>query len=1072
MTQSLDLNKVLNRVDLVHLVEKAGATLTGPNSRGEYRGTCVLHDGSNPTAFLIYRDNNNRQRWRCWACDQGGDAISFVMATENLDFIDAVKRLGETANLNMEEIGLSPEAAQEYEEHKQRTDILDLAARYFAEQLWSEAGKDTLDYARSRGFTDDVLRMAGWGFANGDTGVKDYLENAGADMVIALKTGIIRKDGRDFTVNADGEKAAPTGWLIYPHRPYPGIALKVCSECQEKTWHSGSLCLRHDDRFPVIQGVTYFSSRALEPINPKDKSRNLPGSRQLYKAEVPGVRDVILCEGPADAESYRQMGFTAWALCGLGYIPEDDLIQLRQRPVVYLALDGDKEGNKAQAKIAPELGPLAMLVEPIEGYKDANEYLQQDGHAQTIRDALETSTPTIDDRIQRTKSATPHALQHLTGEIIALLHDLPKELEPRYLQKTQRALGMSRKELRALMEGTDQDDGDVPILSDVKRGQITFLGEPLANFAPSIGREVTIIDGLNLPTVRYTIGGRLNSGEILPEVEVDASEFVELKWIGKYWGARPILYVPRGKHYLFVRAIQETSLETMTREQVFTHTGWAEVDKSRSFLTINGRITADGFDDTVQVDLDDNLRHYALPAPPKKDSKELVESVKASLNFLKLGPLTVTAPIWAGIFAGPLTSVRPLYTVLWLYGSTRSGKSTIAHLALTHFGSGFIDGRQYHAPVDWMSTAAHIEETMFAAKDIPLIIDDFAPQFHSANDSRKMHKAAHDIVRAVGNRSARGRSKKYQKQTLIPRGIVFSTAELPLTGESTVGRMIYVSISRGDVLPRPGDPPREALNQAQKHAEGGLYAQAMAAYIQWLAVNWERASGMYLQIIEESSKYAQKEGLLQDRLIDYYGLLNAAQQVALTAFQEIGVLSALDAQEIAEGNRQAIQEVLVAQAERIAAESPVRKFFEALSNLMERKKVYLAPRTKRDMLSFIPPQDADLVGYFDPGLDGLVYLNDLSCLSPVKAFWGALGENFDTTRDAMRRQFMQIGGLIARSDKGESTTSVWTGSEDKTQRLLVIDPERVINLFGVVLKNGNQSFEHEDEQKELENDEI
>jgi hypothetical protein len=139
---------------------------------------------------------------------------------------------------------------------------------------------------------------------------------------------------------------------------------------------------------------------------------------------------------------------------------------------------------------------------------------------------------------------------------------------------------------------------------------------------------------------------------------------------------------------------------------------------------------------------------------------------------------------------------------------------------------------------------------------------------------------------------------------------------------------------------------------------------------------------------------------------------------------------------------------------------------------MERKKIYLAPRTKRDMKSFIPPQDADLVGYFDPGEDGFVYLNDLSCLSPVKAFWGALGENFDTTRDAMRRQFMQIGGLIAKSDKGESTTSVWTGSANKTQRLLVIDPERVMNLFGVGLKNGNRDLEDDDDQKELENDEV
>ena len=97
--KSFDLEKLLNRIDLVHLVEKTGSTLTGPNSRGEYRGNCILHGGSNPTAFLIYRDNSNRQRWKCWACDQGGDAISFVMATDNLDFMDAIKHLIEEGHL-------------------------------------------------------------------------------------------------------------------------------------------------------------------------------------------------------------------------------------------------------------------------------------------------------------------------------------------------------------------------------------------------------------------------------------------------------------------------------------------------------------------------------------------------------------------------------------------------------------------------------------------------------------------------------------------------------------------------------------------------------------------------------------------------------------------------------------------------------------------------------------------------------------------------------------------------------------------------------------------------------------
>ena len=1049
-----DLIKLLNQIDLVRLIEKENISLKP--SRGEYRGKCPLHKGENDTAFQIYTDNQNRQRWHCWACGESGDAIDFVMATENLPFGEAVRQLAEAANLKLEDIGFSAEAAQAFEELRQRTDIFDLAAEYFRERLWSDDGAEALAYVQGRGFTDDVIRVSGWGFTDGGLGLKTHLENAGADMALAHTTGLIRKDGHDFTANSNGLQVSPDGWIIYPHRSHSQARLKECPECKTQTWHADQHCLRHETETPSIKGVTYFSSRALNPTNPKDKSRNLPGARQLYKAEVPGVREVNIVEGPADAESHRQLGFSAWALGGVGSIPEDDLHQLQQRPVVNFMLDGDAEGRRSQAKLAPAVGPLAMLVEPLEGYKDANEYLQAGGEAAGITDLIQLGQPVLDQRISAIKTAPLHQLQELTGEIIALLKQLPKELEPRYLQKTQRALGMSRRELRALMK--DRAENELaPQLSEIKEGRLHFLGEALGNMHLRINKEIAVVDGLNMPEVTYAVSGSLADGEKLPEVEISAQEFADFQWIGKYWGARPILYVPRSRYYLVARAVQEISLDEMVQKQVFTHTGWTLIDGVRSFLTTAGRITADGFDDSVRVDLNDNLQRYALPAPPKPKSKELAEAARASLDFLEIGLRSVTAPLWAAIYASPLTEVRPLYTLLWLYGGTRSGKSTVAHLALTHIGPAFINGRQYHAPLGWDDTETHIQETLFAAKDVPVVIDDFAPQFQSARDSQSMHKTAQKTVRAVGNRKGRGRSKKYEKNTPFPRGMVISTAELPLAGESTVARMIYVPIDRGDVLARPGEPPRTKLDQAQTEAEAGLYARAYAAYIQWLAGNWDRATTLYLAIIETSSEFVRQKELLQDRLIDYYGLLNAGQQLALTAFYELGLISEHERKQTMEANRQAILDILLNQGERIAAESPVRKFFEAISNLLEQEKVYLAPRTKRSGEPFSPPLDAELIGYYDPGEDGLVYLNDLACLTPVKFFWRGLGENFDTTRDALRRQFMQIGGLIAKHDQGECTTTTWIGCTAKNKRVLVIDPRKVNDLFGAFIQNGGQN---------------
>ena len=89
--------------------------------------------------------------------------------------------------------------------------------------------------------------------------------------------------------------------------------------------------------------------------------------------------------------------------------------------------------------------------------------------------------------------------------LVALLLDLPKALEPRYLQKAQRRLGMNRRELRSLMRGqeTALDNGDLPTLAKIKNGRLTFLDEPLGNFQVQIQKEEILDDGLNAPQVRY-----------------------------------------------------------------------------------------------------------------------------------------------------------------------------------------------------------------------------------------------------------------------------------------------------------------------------------------------------------------------------------------------------------------------------------------------------------------------------------------------------------------------------------------------------------------------------------------
>jgi DNA primase len=1050
-----DLDKLLDAVDLPRLAESYGTTLTPHRGGEELRGKCPLHGGDNPTAFVVTRDNHARWRWHCYTgcTPDHGDALDFFMQAENLtDFKDAVQTLAARIGFPLADLGFTPEHAAELTARKLRTEVRDLAA-----QLWSQAGAEALAYARGRGFTDDTLRLAGWGFSDGGPGLRKALEHVGADMALAHQLGLIRADGDDFTANQEGGPASPSGWLIYPHRPWPGTRRKTCSVCEAETWHApngekGLVCLRHHAVLPSLTGITYFSSRALAPINPKDKARNLPGARHLYRAEVPGDRNVILVEGPADAESLRQLGFSTWALCGLGHLPEEDRRALRQRPGIYLALDGDEAGQKKQATLAQTLGPLTLLVPPFAEGKDANAFLQAGGTAATMQATLKAGTVWLEQLLEQVTQVPPHERPALTTQIARLLEDLPKALAPRYTQLASKKLGLSRRELQALVHPPEQKNGN-PTLASVRDGQLCFLGEPLGNFAARITHELARDNGQDLPEVQYLVIGQLVDGTPLPPVVVDAEKFDALNWIPRHWGARVILYVPKGKAYLVARAIQEVSLPELVQERVFTHTGLRLLQGVRGYLSASGFLTAEGLDATTRVDLGtNNRRHYCLPAPPEGEA--LKTAVRASLDFLKLGPLHVTAPLWAAMYAAPLTEIRALYTVLWVYGATQSGKSTVAHLALTHFGTGFISGRQYHAPENWQSTSNTHEFAMFMTKDAPLVIDDFAPQFSSAGDSRDMGKKAQKLVRAVGNREARGRMQANmhtQQTSLLPRGLVLVTAELPLPGESTTGRMLYVPIDRGEVLPHPGERTRPALDQAQADAEAGQYAFAMSAYLRWLLANWDRVTPRFLELLDDSLKVArQAHSDLPNRLPDYYALLDAAQQTALTAFYEMGILTLPEALEILQANGKALLEVVSKQSARIAAESPVRKFFEALDNLLERQKVYLAPRAAE--IKFSPPFGADLIGYYDPEPEAPVYLNDATCLQHVRAYWSDLGENFDTTQDALRRQFVQVSGLLEKV-ANDGKVAVLTRTREGQKRLLHFSLAKIYSLYGISLRN-------------------
>ena len=81
--------EILPLVEDVVRLRKSGST---------YKGLCPFHSERTPS-FTV---SPARGTFKCFGCGEGGDAITFVEKTENLDFVDAIELLAQRFGVELE----------------------------------------------------------------------------------------------------------------------------------------------------------------------------------------------------------------------------------------------------------------------------------------------------------------------------------------------------------------------------------------------------------------------------------------------------------------------------------------------------------------------------------------------------------------------------------------------------------------------------------------------------------------------------------------------------------------------------------------------------------------------------------------------------------------------------------------------------------------------------------------------------------------------------------------------------------------------------------------------------------
>ncbi|MGW3486524.1 hypothetical protein [Streptomyces sp. NPDC001054] len=350
----------------------------------------------------------------------------------------------------------------------------------------------------------------------------------------------------------------------------------------------------------------------------------------------------------------------------------------------------------------------------------------------------------------------------------------------------------------------------------------------LANFVPTITEEVTRHTGAETQKL-FTLNVASSVSAAEGSVQVTKAGLKAARdWAYDAIGGRGIIYPSSRDEAHVVAAAQFLSLGTVQERTTYAFTGWTTIDGRRVFLTHTGALSADGMDEGTAVDLGtDKLNRYALPAPAPAQA---AAAVRASLALLDLGPDKVMAPQMCATYR----AVLPLQpeTTLWAFGGTGAFKSHVAALFAQHFGPE-LTVRGF--PTGWQSTANAMEGIAFQLANVLMVVDDYVPQAAATKtDLAKLNEKVERLVRGAANSAGRSRMRVdgTVRPELYPRAQVMCTGEDVPPGQSLQARTSLVEIAKGDVA-------SERLTEAQRIADAGVYAQAMAGYVQWLAGRYE-----------------------------------------------------------------------------------------------------------------------------------------------------------------------------------------------------------------------------------------
>ena len=318
-------NEVKDRVRLaINIVDLMSTYMELRRQGRGFVAVCPFHDDRRPSMQI----NPDRQTWKCWVCDIGGDVFSFVMKRESVTFPEALRMLAEKAGIQIEE-PKSRKGRGSNDDKKSLLEAMKWAVGEFHLCLLQDpSAEHARNYLKDRGILEESIAKFQLGYAPESW---SWLLDRGASKLWKPKdledVGLVVRNKFGDCIDR-----------------FRGRAIFPISDAQSRPIAVGGR---------ILPGAAPDSAKYVNC----NETRLYQKSQQLYgldlaRDSINKTRQAVVMEGYTDVIMAVQHGIhNAVACCGTALGESQIKLLKRYCDSVVLLLDGDEAGQKRSSSI-------------------------------------------------------------------------------------------------------------------------------------------------------------------------------------------------------------------------------------------------------------------------------------------------------------------------------------------------------------------------------------------------------------------------------------------------------------------------------------------------------------------------------------------------------------------------------------------------------------------------------------------------------------------------------------------------------------------------------------------------